>query len=167
MCEKPNRNGQPGYAWNTPETGVHPINAPETPERCEIVYDEPGRCCPTLNGKPYHIDHHSRHYRLFKDDIGQFRAVVRHGGGTVEFGNDYDWGRIAKIMEPMDSDTRFILFMSIESLCKHAERDAVSQEAHRWRAAIADGRARKRRYPKRGTTRVWIEDGPRVYDVSA
>lgn len=168
-CGKRTVNGEPGYKWNQPSgpESVYPISAPELPERSALVYDEPGRCCPVVNGKPYKVDHHSHHYRLVKNDIGQLRAFVRHGGGVEEFGDSYDWTRLALLMEPMDSDARFVFFMGIESTATHAARAARESEAHKWRAAAADKRIRTRRYPKRGHTKVWIEDGPRIYDVEA
>ncbi len=124
MCGKPTINkdgpGEYGLSWR----------APELPEECALIYDEPGRCSPMLNGVPYKVDHHSHHYRMFKDSTGSYRAFVKHGMGTVEFGDSYRMEKIAKIMATMDSDARFILFMTIEGLITHAEREAKTKAAN-------------------------------------
>lgn len=158
-CGTPIRNDQPGYSWDGKNSGTYGIEgrAPEL-AGATIVYDEMGRCQPIISGKKYMVDHHSHHYRLFKDDIGRYRGFVRHGGGTEEFGDSHVWSKLAMLMETMDSDARFVLFMAIDSTWDKAARSARNAEEARWRLAAADKRIKTRRSAKRGTCKVWIEE---------
>ncbi len=167
-CAKANRNGQPGYSWDGKTPGTRPVQPPEVPAGWTILYDEPGRCRPMVGGAPVRVDHHSHHYRVVREDVTkETKILVQHGGGREEIGDSYNVAKFAKILALLpDSDARFYALMAWDGSIGAADRTARDSEAHRWRAAIADGRARKRRYPKRGTTRVWIEEGPRTFDVS-
>lgn len=165
-CQKPTLNGQPGYSWDGKAAGTRKPYPPEVPEGWTILYDEPGRCGPTVGGAVVRIDHHCHHYRVVRDDIGSTHVLVQHGGGREEIGDTYNAAKLARLLAVLpDSDARFYALMAWDGVISNAKSAARESEAHRWRAAIADGRAKKRRYPQRGHTRVWIEDGPRVYDV--
>ena len=163
-CTKPNQNGQPGYSWDGKNIGTRNISAPSVPDGATLVYDEPGRCSPMLDGKPYKLDHHCHHYRIYKGDYGHV-AVVELGMGRVEFMESYDVDRLVPLMRSMDSDARFIMLMTLEHTWNEAESKGRASESHKYRSAFADGRLKKRRLPKRGTTKIWIEDGPRCYDT--
>ena len=163
-CEKPNKNGEAGYSLDGKAAGTRQPSPPRVPEGWTIIYDEPGRCGPM----GVRVDHHSHHYRVVKDDAGSVHLIVQHGGGREELGGHYYAAKLARVLALLpDSDARFLALMSFDGAIAEARIEARESEAHRWRAAIADGRARKRRYPKRGHTKVWIEEGPRVYDVMA
>lgn len=156
-CGKPVKNGEPGYSWEGKQFSVRPVSPPTLPDGAVVVYDEPGRCQPMLGGKPYHVDHHSHHYQMVKAD-GSYRAFVAHGMGTVEFGYDWDWAKVAQLMAPMDSDSRFVLFMSIDSMVKHVERSATAAESAMWRQAAAEKRIKVRKVRGQSKVKVWIED---------
>jgi len=159
MCKKPNKNGELGYSWDGKGSGTRSVAEPELPsDKLEIVYDEPGRCQPTAGGEVYRIDHHCHHYQLVRDESACYRAFVRHGGGTEEIGNYYQWGQVAKIMKSMDSDTRFVLFMSIAGLCDGVKRNAKAAESEKWLKAAAEKRIKTRKMPGlNGRVKVWIE----------
>lgn len=159
-CAKPNRNGQPGYSWDGKSIGVSRIDPPDPVPNSTILYDEPGRCKPMLNGKPYRIDHHSHHYQVIKDDIGRIHAFVKHGGGMVEFGNTYNMEKLAALMAPMDSDARFIMLMSLESWARHAAEEAERKERGRWQRAAAQKRIKTRKM--RDGVKVWIIEEPQL-----
>ena len=155
-CEKSTRNGEPGYSWDGKNVGIRPLSPPELPG-WEIVYDEPGRCGPVVNGKKYDVDHHSHHYRLFKSSSGEYRGLVHHGGGTVEIGMDYEWAKLRLLMDPMDSDSRFILFMAVESIGGKMAEQARESEAHKWRVAATEKRIKTRKQRNSHGVKVWIE----------
>ncbi len=163
-CAKPNKNGEPGYSWDGKQTGVRPTNGPDVLGGDTVLWDEPGRCRPQIGGNGG-IDFHSYHFRIVGHRHGSCALMVRHGAGdeTIALSRS---DRVPDLLALLpDSDARFLFLHALYSAHSEAESAARASESHRWRSAIADGRARKRRYPKRGTTRVWIEDGPRIYDT--
>lgn len=167
-CAKANRNGQPGYSWDGKGESVREPWGPDVPEGWTILYDEPGRCRPVVGGEVVRVDHHSHHYRVVRESSGSVMVLVQHGGGREQLGDDYNARKFAKILEMLpDSDARFYALMAWDGALGDAERAARDSEAQTWRAAAADKRIRTRRYPKRGHTKVWIEDKPRIYDVEA
>lgn len=166
-CPKPNRNGEPGYSWDGKVFGTHEPVAPSLHEAETLLFDEPGRCSPQINGDGS-TDYHSHHYRLVGVRHGGFRLLVRHGGGEERVSLGYSYRRIADLVAMLpSSDARYLFLHALYTIHQEASDAARETEANRWRAAAADGRLKKRRYPKRDTTRVWIEEGPRTYDVSA
>lgn len=164
-CAKPNKNGEPGYSWDGKTVGTRPANGPDVLGGDTILWDEPGRCRPQIGGSGG-VDYHSHHFRVVGYRHGADALLVRHGGGDEVI----ELCRLDRVPELLallpDSDARFLFLHTLYSAHSEAASAARESEAHRWRAAIADGRARKRRYPKRGTTKVWIEEGPRCYDVT-
>ena len=155
-CQKPNQNGKPGYSWDGKNIGTRNISAPSIPDGATLVYDEPGRCSPMLDGNPYKVDHHCHHYRIYKGDYGHV-AVVEHGMGRVEFMESYDVDRLVPLMRSMDSDARFIVLMTFEHTWNSSAHDATTRENAKWRIAAAEKRIKTRKV--RGTDRVevWIE----------
>lgn len=165
-CPKPNKNGEPGYSWDGKSVGTRAPNGPDVLEAETMVFDEPGRCRPLINGSGA-IDYHSHHFRVVGARFDHFALLVRHGGGDERI-ELHTTDRIPDLLALLpDSDARYLLMHALYNAHSEAADAARSSEAHKWRAAAADKRIKTRRYPKRGTTKVWIEEGPRVHDVTA
>jgi hypothetical protein len=161
-CQKPTRNDEPGFSYGAKD------REPALIDGDTLLYDEPGRCAPSVNGEKGKTDYHSHHYRIVRDVCGGTALLVRHGMGDERLDLGGAYTKAAQLFDALPtSDARFLLASMLFSVRDEAANEARKSEANKWRAAIADGRARKRRYPRRGTTRVWIEEGPRVFDVSA
>jgi hypothetical protein len=60
----------------------------------------------------------------------------------------------------LDSNARYWIFNAIFHAQNHAARDARDSEAARWMHAAANKRIKTRKYPARGTVKVWIELAP-------
>jgi hypothetical protein len=160
-CGKPTRNDEPGYRWQPNDIPVmRGVSAPPAPSAgWEIIHDEPGRCSPTVGGKVYRVDHHSHHYRVFRDEFGSVRAFVRHGGGVVEIGNSYDLGKLSMVLALLaDSDARFVALMAVEGLTEKAADKARDDERRRWQNAAAEKRIKTRKRRGRNLVDVWIEE---------
>ena len=166
MCDKPTVNGQPGYRWNTTEgaPGVYPISAPKLLASETLLFDEPGRCKPQINGKGL-TDYHSHHFRLVGARYGEFRLLVKHGSGDerIDLGGAYR--RIADIAGLLpDSDARYMFLYALYTMHEEGAAEARNDENEKWRKAAAEKRIKTRKMLKRGTVKVWIEPVNPVQD---
>lgn len=158
-CERPNRNGEPGYSWDGKTKGVYPVNAPELNDRDVLLFDEPGRC----GG----MDSHSFHYRLVRN-CG-LELLVRHGGGDERLrvslprspgeprtsacrGTD-----MVEQLRALDSDARYWLLGAIYHAYSNGERKGIEAEASRWRHAAAEKRIKVRKLRNQQGISVKIE----------
>ncbi len=142
MCAKPNINGEPGYSWDGKSISTRPIHAPTLKDGDVLLFDEPGRC----GG----MDSHCHHYRFLKGST----LLVAHGGGEERMRVSLPRGFS---LDVLDSNTRYWIFNAIHHAAKDAEREAEKNTSYEYRKAFADGRLKKRRLPKRGVCKVWIE----------
>lgn len=147
-CGKPNVNGQPGYSWDGKTFGIRPIAAPALQEGDEMLCDEPGRC----GG----VDAHSHHFRMVKAQYGGFFLLVRHGGGDERIALGYRTF-IHGALSSFDSNGRYWLLHSIYHMHNDAVRAVAEKTAATWRKAAAEKRIKTRKYPAKGTVKVWIE----------
>ncbi len=158
MCEKPNKNGEPGYCWNdATKVGTYPVNAPALADGDALVFDEPGRCKPQVNGKGG-TDYHSHHFRLVMTKFDQFYLLVRHGGGTERIPLGYDYTRLGELIRLLpDSDARYLMLQALYRTHEDAERGAEMRTAAKFRQAFVEGRLKKRKVRGRNAYDVRIE----------
>ncbi|MEN6534498.1 MAG: hypothetical protein ABFD89_12595 [Bryobacteraceae bacterium] len=150
-CEKPTRNDEDR------RFGIEG-RAPVLSEGDTLIYDECGRCAPKPQVKGRNsIDFHSHHFRLVKRDYGEICLLVRHGGGDERVKLGYSYTCIPELLEPMDSDGRYLMLHALYAAHYDAARQAREQEAAKWQQAAADKRIKTRRMPKQGYVKVWIE----------
>lgn len=148
MCGKPTRNDEdPKWGTNT--------RAPELLENDELIYDECGRCSPNVGGI-VRIDHHSHHFRLVRNGR-RTDLLVRHGAGDERISLGYDHDRIPELLEPMDSDRRYLMLHALYSAHSDAARNARDAESARWRQAAAEKRIKTRKLRNQNRVKVWIE----------
>jgi hypothetical protein len=149
-CGKPTINGELGYRWNQPDAApsVYPVNPPDLQEGDVLLFDEPGRC----GG----LDSHSRHFRLVKHECGTVSLLVRHGGGDERI-RLYPHRDLPKILEAIDSTSRYWMLATIHSAHRDGETNGRDGEYAKWQTAAAEKRIRTRKFPARGVVKVWIE----------
>lgn len=147
-CEKPTRNDEMSY-WD------QDLYAPPLREGDELIYDECGRCSPQVNGKG-DVDYHSHHLRLVKN-TGMHYLLVKHGGGVERVAVGASYTRIAELLEPMDSDQRYLMMYRLYAIHRGATQEAKTNERDKWRRAAAEKRIRTRKVRGRDRVYVWIE----------
>lgn len=150
-CEKPTRNDEQ-RGWNSEAF------APALAEDDVLIYDECGRCKPQIDGTGS-VDYHSYHFRLV-NSFDLICLLVRHGGGDKRIEIGYSYMRIAELLEPMDSDRRYMMMHAFYSVYMDTERRARETETARWEQAAADKRIKTRRLTAQGRVKVWIEPLP-------
>lgn len=152
-CIKPTRNDEErGYTIED--------KAPALAEGDVLIYDECGRCRPQVNGAGS-IDYHSHHFRLIKHDNMTW-LLVRHGGGTERIALGYAHKRIPELLEPMDSDRRYLMLHAMYTIHYDAAQRAHENEAAKWQRAAAEKRIKTRKLPAQGCVKVWIEPARRA-----
>lgn len=150
-CGKPVINGEMGYRWQPTDTPqVRLPNPPELGEGELIVFDEPGRC----GG----LDCHSHHFRVITEHFGGYALLVQHGGGLerVQLWCGFKLGIDG--LKSLDTNARYWLLYGIYDADRKAKTNATDIEAAKWMQAAAGKRIKTRKYPKRRTVKVWIED---------
>ena len=148
FCEKPTRNDEQ-QGWNSEAF------APALSGDDALVYDECGRCQPQVNGTGS-VDYHSHHFRLVTS-YGMTYLLVRHGGGDERVSIGYSYMRVVELLEPMDSDRRYLMLHALYSIHKNASMTARNEESCRWQTAAAEKRIRTRKLPAQKQVKVWIE----------
>lgn len=152
-CAKPTRNDEPG-GYGT----AH--RAPDLQPNDKLIYDECGRCRPQVNGTGS-TDCHSHHFRLV-DAFGCTCLLVRHGGGDERINLGGKHRRIVELLEPMDSDRRYLMLHALYSVHREATTTAREAECNRWRQAAAEKRIKTQKVRNQNLVKVWIE--PRKED---
>lgn len=148
-CGKPTINGERGYRWQPKDTPSVYTPHPPTPEsNDELIYDEPGRC----GG----LDSHSHHLRLVKK-YGSHYLLVKHGGGEERIKLSCAAGLFIPAMQAMDTNARYWLLLTLYDAHGDAATEAADKCEAKWRKAAAEKRIKTRKYPARGTVKVWIE----------
>jgi hypothetical protein len=132
------------------------VRAPPLGEGDVLVYDEPGRCKPLVNGTGS-TDYHSHHFRLV-ECRRSYALLVRHGAGDerIDLGGRHT--RLGELLAPMDSDARFLMLHALFSAHTDAYRSGRAAERTRWMGAAAERRIRTRKMPGREVVKVWITD---------
>ncbi len=156
MCfhDKPTRNDQDSY-------GVKG-RAPSLREGDALLFDECGRCSPQVNGKGS-TDYHSHHFRLVQAQYGGYRLLVRHGGGDERHDMGHTFTRLADLLLPMDSDSRYLMMHALYDAQRRASNAAMDKEREHWQTAAAEKRIRTRKVRGQNRVKVWIM--PRVPKV--
>lgn len=148
MCDKPTRNDALG--------GYGVINrAPELQSNDKLIFDECGRCRPQINGTGS-TDYHSHHFCLV-DNYGYTVLLVRHGGGDERINLGGKHRRIVELLEPMDSDRRYLMMHAFYNVHQEAARVARETECNHWRQAAAEKRIKTQKIRGRAAVKVWIE----------
>lgn len=157
MCAQANKNGTPGYCWNDSRiVGTYPVNAPALSEGDKMLFDEPGRCKPMVNGTGG-TDFHSFHFRLVEAQYDGFALLVRHGGGDERIDLGGDWTRVGPLVALLpDSDARYLMLHALYHTHSHAARHAADRTANDYRVAFAEGRLKKRKARGRNAYDVTI-----------
>lgn len=147
-CPKPTRNDEPcGYGVAN--------RAPELRPSDVLIYDECGRCRPQVNGTGS-TDYHSHHFRVV-EVYGSAFLLVRHGGGDERVGLGGRHRRIIELLEPMDSDRRYLMLYALYSVHREATTHARAEEAEHWRRAAAEKRIKTQKVRGRDAVKVWVE----------
>ena len=153
-CAKPNKNGESGYSWDGVNVGVHPASGPTLLESETLLFDEPGRCRPQINGTGG-TDYHSHHFRIVGARHGGFRLLVRHGGGDERIDLGFGARHMADFASMMpDSDARYLFMNMLYNVHKDAASVARNDEEYKWRQAAAEKRIKTRKV--RDGVKVWI-----------
>lgn len=156
-CQRPNKNGQPGYSWDGKSSGICSVLPPDLKPGETLIYDEPGRCGPQVNGKG-ETDYHLHHFRVVQSGKhGPYRLAVEHGAGYESFDIGYNFTRIVEILAPMDSDSRYLMLHGLFSAWRNGASVARLTEHETWTKAAADKRIKTRKMPGRNEVKVWIE----------
>lgn len=124
------------------------------------VFSEHGRCIylkEHRNGGG--TDYRSHWFRLVVGEHRTYYLLVKHGGGQERIQLQGAWmtAPVAKAMEGMTADERYLLLhllYSTHSDARRAGRDSMSLE---YRQAFVDGRLKKRKNRGADTVKVWIE----------
>jgi hypothetical protein len=148
MCGKPTLNGEPGYSWDGKGYSTRSVNPPDLKDGDQLLYDEPGRC----GG----LDSHSHHIRLVKNR-SDYVIRVRHGGGDEAVALSCAMRLAIDGLAALDSNARYWLLLSILSAVRDSQHTAEDKTADKYRKAFVDGRLKKRRLPRSGVVKVWIE----------
>jgi hypothetical protein len=101
------------------------------------------------------MDSHCHHYRLVQN-CGVC-LLVRHGGGDERIHLSLPRGSNIESSWRMDSNTRYWILNAIYHAHSNGRRDGIASEAAKYLRAFAEGRLKKRKLPKQGTVRIWIE----------
>ena len=155
-CGKPVKNGEPGYNWTGANdgAGVYPLSAPAVEERDTILFDEPGRCSPQVNGKGQ-TDYHSYHFRMVDSGHGHYWLLVRHGGGQERFDMGYSFTRLAEVLALLpDSDARYLMLMALYSARRDGDKAGCSRTQDYWHSAASEKRIKTRKMPGRDAVKV-------------
>lgn len=143
MCEKPTKNGEQGYRWNSPDgpTSIYPVNPPALTDHETAVFDEPGRC----GGQ----DSHSYHYLVTSNGD----LLVRHGGGDARV-HLSNYRAFVAALRLLDSDARYWILNAMYHAQSKAATDARFSEHSKWVHAIAQKRIKTSK--RNGTVHVSI-----------
>lgn len=149
-CNKPNINGTPnGYSWDGKTSSTYRPNPPTLAEGDTLLHDEPGRC---YKG----CDSHSYHLILVKQQYGGNALLVRHGSGDerISLGHSSDF---AKLVEPMDTESRYKFLIRLYHFYSDTRRTAIEQTSMKWQKAAAEKRIKTKKNRGRDSVKVWIE----------
>lgn len=146
-CQKPtvNSNTPGGYWYSMPE--------PENGEA--ILFEEPGRCSPQINGTGS-TDYHSYNFRFFGNG-GRYTLAVKHGGGVERFDMGWSYTRLPEILCKLDSNERYLMLYALMRAHQNERRITGERVNGIWRKAFVEGRLKKRKMPGRESVKVWIE----------
>lgn len=132
--------------------------APALSDGDNLLFDEPGRCRPMVNGTGS-VDYHSHWFRLVEAKYGGYFLLVRHGGGDERFALGFRHTRIAELIRLLpDSDARYLMLHELYAVHSEAQREARIMERSRWHLAAAEGRVRTRKVRGQEQVKVWIEE---------
>jgi hypothetical protein len=149
-CGKPTINGQPGaYSWDGKTFSTRQPSPPDIQQGDVLLCDEPGRC----GG----LDSHSHHFRFVKSRSSGYALLVRHGGGDERISLWDHCAGLCNALAALDSNGRYWLLHSVYGLQRDSARAARDQSDAAWRNAAAHKRIKTRKYPAKGTIKVWIE----------
>ncbi len=139
---------------NTKEVnwGADIRRAPEVKDGETIVFSECGR---SLNNVCYR----SHYFRIVKPEFGPHELLVKHGGGQERFSLGYGdtVPSMISTLGKMDSDTRYLAIYLMYDIRKDAGRHATAETAAKYERAFVDGKLKKRKLPRQGRVKVWIE----------
>lgn len=142
-----------------PTRETDPWRAPALAEGDNLLFDEPGRCKPMVNGTGS-TDYHSHHFRLVQNR-SLYVLLVKHGGGEERIGLGYPFTRIAELFSLLpDSDARYLMLHALYNAHREAERDGRDSERARWSLAAAERRIRVRKV--RGQDKVKVSIEPKI-----
>jgi hypothetical protein len=128
---------------------------PKHYETDTVVCSEHGRIA-------YNIDYRSHWFVLVRGEFKHYALLVKHGGGEERIPMPaVNFGFTADVIFSLPSDERYLMLHHLYDVYLHARREAEDATAAKFKRAFVDGRLKKRRLPRRGYTKVWIEDGPR------
>ncbi len=129
--------------------GAEPWRQPKIEEGDALIFSEHGR---VLDNTCYR----SHWFCVVKAQHGGYFLLVKHGGGEERF--QIGWSnRIASALVPLDSDSRYLLLYTLYHAHSTAKREARENTSATYNKAFVDGRLKKRKFPARGITKVWIE----------
>lgn len=138
----------------TRETDEH--RAPLLGERDVLIYDEPGRCSPQVNGTG-NTDYHSHHFRLVQRH-SFYTLLVRHGAGDEAINVGGRYTRVAELFAMLpDSDARYLMLYAIYRVHSEAARASRDVERAYWQKAARENRIHTRKMPRRDDVKVWVE----------
>lgn len=140
--------------------GAEAFRQPDLAEGDELLYHECGRIIEAntyahgRNG----IDYRSHSFKVVRGahNYGCF-LLVKHGAGQERIQLDYNGNRGAQLFEKLDSNERYLLMHMLFTVNGQARRHAEEATAQTYRKAFVSGALRKRKMPKQGTVKVWID----------
>lgn len=129
--------------------GSEPLRQPVIEAGDIEVYSEHGRDIEN-------VCYCSHWFKIVRAEFGGFYLLVRHGGGEERVRLSHK-KIVINSLAKLESDERYLLMWQMLDIKHESERAAISETRQEIEEAFVGGRLKKRYYPKRGITKVWIE----------
>lgn len=110
----------------------------------------------------HNIDYRSHWFILIKSAYTEHILLVRHGGGEERIHLPIcNANVLVSAIQSLGSDEAYIVMHQLFDIWQHSKRAGRDEATRRFQNAFIDGRLKKRRFPKQGIVKVWIEN-PKV-----
>ena len=129
--------------------GAEEWRKPSVEDGETIIYSECGRVLDNVCMRSHWV-------LIVKGKYGGYYLIVKHGGGQERFRVDYS-DRIIRALQSLDSDSRYIIMYDLLNAYTNGSRKGREETEGLFKKAFVDGDLKKRKFPKQGITKVWIE----------
>ena len=133
--------------------GAEPWREPKTDEGDTVLYSEHGR----ILGK---VDYRSHWLMMVHAPFDTLTLLVKHGGGQERINLGYKdryWEQMAKALEPMDSNSRYLMLYALYDLYTDTRRRASEMARAELKLAFVEGRLKKRKIKGQAAYKVKVE----------
>ncbi len=129
--------------------GAEAWRQPSIEDGDTIIYNECGRVLDNICMRSYWL-------LIVKAQYGGYQLIVKHGGGQERFRVDHS-DMIIRALQSLDSDSLYIIMFDLLKAHTNGLRTGREETEGLFKQAFVNGDLKKRKFPKQGITKVWIE----------